>query len=101
MRSRALGVQFSVLGSCETQEPMVRHEAAEALGAVGDPSARDILKQYSNDGARDVAETCQLALDRMEWLSDKETSMTTIPTALWTLPLPAWRAVLRSGMVSS
>ena len=67
-----MGVQFSGLGSCETQEPMVRHEAAEALGAVGDPSARDILKQYSNDGARDVAETCQLALDRIEWLSDKD-----------------------------
>lgn len=55
-----------------TQQPMVRHEAAEALGAIGDPSARDVLRKYASDGAREVAETCQLALNRIEWLADKD-----------------------------
>lgn len=27
---------------------MVRHEAGEALGAIGDPSSREILKEYKN-----------------------------------------------------
>lgn len=50
------------------QEPMVRHEAGEALGAIGDPQVIPILKEYSMDPVVEVAETCQLALDRLEWL---------------------------------
>uniref|UniRef100_A0A3P8WZB2 Deoxyhypusine hydroxylase n=1 Tax=Cynoglossus semilaevis TaxID=244447 RepID=A0A3P8WZB2_CYNSE len=54
------------------QEPMVRHEAGEALGAIGDPSVLDLLKEYSQDPKLDakpfVAETCQLAVHRLEWL---------------------------------
>lgn len=50
------------------QEPMVRHEAGEALGAIGDPTVEDVLRKYSQDPCVDVAETCQLALGRLEWL---------------------------------
>ncbi|XP_061744929.1 deoxyhypusine hydroxylase-like isoform X2 [Nerophis ophidion] len=50
------------------QEPMVRHEAGEALGAIGDPSVLDLLKTYSQDPVVEVAETCQLAVRRVEWL---------------------------------
>ncbi|XP_061540523.1 deoxyhypusine hydroxylase [Phycodurus eques] len=50
------------------QEPMVRHEAGEALGAIGDPSVLDLLKAYSQDPVVEVAETCQLAMRRLEWL---------------------------------
>ncbi|XP_063747861.1 deoxyhypusine hydroxylase [Eleginops maclovinus] len=50
------------------QEPMVRHEAGEALGAIGDPVVLDLLKEYSLDPVIEVAETCQLAVRRMEWL---------------------------------
>ena len=56
----------------ETQQPMVRHEAAEALGAIGDPSACAVLKKYASVGAKEVAETCQLALGRIEWLADRD-----------------------------
>jgi len=52
------------------QEPMVRHEAAEALGAIGDPSAMSILSKYSEDKVPEVAETCVLALKRIEWLQN-------------------------------
>ncbi|XP_061834618.1 deoxyhypusine hydroxylase [Nerophis lumbriciformis] len=50
------------------QEPMVRHEAGEALGAIGDPSVLDLLKAYTRDPVVEVAETCQLAVRRVEWL---------------------------------
>ncbi len=54
----------------ETENPMVRHEAGEALGAIGKytTEVKDILIKYSNDQYPEVAETCQLALRRLEWL---------------------------------
>ncbi|KAF6306099.1 deoxyhypusine hydroxylase [Rhinolophus ferrumequinum] len=64
---RAIPVLVDVLrDTC--QEPMVRHEAGEALGAIGDPEVLEILKQYSTDPVVEVAETCQLALRRLQWL---------------------------------
>ena len=53
------------------QEPMVRHEAGEALGAIGDTSVCDILHEFGSDSAREVAETCQIALDRIHWLKSE------------------------------
>nr|XP_057930018.1 deoxyhypusine hydroxylase [Doryrhamphus excisus]XP_057930019.1 deoxyhypusine hydroxylase [Doryrhamphus excisus] len=64
---RAIPTLCGVLKDTQ-QEPMVRHEAGEALGAIGDPSVLDILKDYSQDPVIEVAETCQLAVRRMEWL---------------------------------
>lgn len=54
------------------QAPMVRHEAGEALGAIGDPVVLDILEKYSKDPVIEVAETCQIALDRIKWILEKE-----------------------------
>uniref|UniRef100_K7G588 Deoxyhypusine hydroxylase n=1 Tax=Pelodiscus sinensis TaxID=13735 RepID=K7G588_PELSI len=51
-----------------SQEPMVRHEAGEALGAIGNPQVLDVLRRYSADPVIEVAETCQLAVKRLEWL---------------------------------
>ena len=56
------------------QEPMVRHEAGEALGAIGDDSVIPILKEYSKDPVSEVAETCELALNRLQWLELNGTS---------------------------
>lgn len=64
---RAIPVLETVLRDTE-QEPMVRHEAGEALGAIGNPKVLDLLKQYSEDPVVEVAETCQLAVRRLEWL---------------------------------
>lgn len=52
----------------KSQEPMVRHEAGEALGAIGSPEVLDLLKTYSQDPVIEVAETCQLAVERIVWL---------------------------------
>uniref|UniRef100_A0A8C0CTK8 deoxyhypusine monooxygenase n=1 Tax=Balaenoptera musculus TaxID=9771 RepID=A0A8C0CTK8_BALMU len=65
--SRAIPVLVAVLRDTR-QEPMVRHEAGEALGAIGNPEVLEILKQYSTDPVIEVAETCQLAVRRLEWL---------------------------------
>ncbi|XP_021492572.1 deoxyhypusine hydroxylase [Meriones unguiculatus] len=64
---RAIPVLVGVLGDT-SQEPMVRHEAGEALGAIGNPEVLDLLKQYATDPVVEVAETCQLAVGRLEWL---------------------------------
>ncbi|KAF2068280.1 hypothetical protein CYY_010395 [Polysphondylium violaceum] len=54
------------------EHPMVRHEAAEALGAIGNPVALNTLKEYSTDPVKEVSETCQLALSRLEWYTQNE-----------------------------
>lgn len=49
-----------------SEEPVVRHEAAEALAAIGLSSSIETLKKHINDSAQEVAETCQLAVQKME-----------------------------------
>ena len=53
----------------EKQHPMVRHEAGEALGAIGKHTDEilDLLKAYSKHNVRELSETCDLALDRLDW----------------------------------
>nr|MBE5726531.1 nero [Cucujiformia] len=70
----AIDILISVLQD-EQQEPMVRHEAAEALGAIGSDRALPYLEKYKADPVKEVAETCELALDRINWLKNysKET----------------------------
>lgn len=69
--STALPVLKRVLSNVN-EEPMVRHEAGEALGAIGDASAIPFLNKYLNDDSPEVAETCALAVERLQWLSDKD-----------------------------
>ncbi|XP_022100205.1 deoxyhypusine hydroxylase-like [Acanthaster planci] len=54
------------------QEPIVRHEAGEALGAIGSPQILNILKKYEHDPITEIAETCQLAIQRIEWLQSEQ-----------------------------
>ena len=44
----------------------VRHEAGEALGAIGTPECLEPLREHLNDPVPEVAHTCQLALQRIE-----------------------------------
>ncbi|KIP06708.1 hypothetical protein PHLGIDRAFT_128129 [Phlebiopsis gigantea 11061_1 CR5-6] len=62
----ALPVLEAVLAD-EKEDPMVRHEAAEAMGAISAASSIPILKRYVNDSNRSVRETCEIALDKIEW----------------------------------
>ena len=51
------------------EDDMCRHEAAEALGALGDQSSLDLLEQFWKEETQPVVvrETCELAIDRIKW----------------------------------
>ena len=53
---------------------MVRHEAAEALGAIGNPDAIEVLEAYLNDEHVEVSESCEVALDLLNWVSNSTIS---------------------------
>nr|KAI8749716.1 deoxyhypusine hydroxylase-like [Biomphalaria glabrata] len=63
-----------------SQDAMVRHEAGEALGAIGDASALEVLSNYVQDPVVEVAETCQLAVSRLQWLAQKSSCETDLPS---------------------
>lgn len=53
----------------DEEDSMCRHEAAEALGALGATSSLDLLKLLRDDAQQPevVRETCDIAVDRIEW----------------------------------
>ena len=51
------------------EDVMVRHEAAEALGAIGDRTAFETLERFRYDTEIVVAESCEVAIDLLEWIS--------------------------------
>ncbi|KAF4315337.1 hypothetical protein BBO99_00005695 [Phytophthora kernoviae] len=50
-----------------SEHRMVRHEAAEALGAIGTTECEEVLKEYLQDEAQVVRESCEVALDIMDY----------------------------------
>ena len=59
------------------QQPIVRHEAAEALGTIVRSPAYDsvvpVLQKYTSDDSSLVSDTCHIALEFIEW---KQASVT-------------------------
>ena len=53
------------------EDLMVRHEAAEALGAIGDRAAIDTLMLYRDDPEPVISESCEVAIDLLEWVESK------------------------------
>ena len=51
---------------------MVRHEAAEALGAIGNLDAKPVLEQFLDDENPEVSESCEVALDLLNWCATPE-----------------------------
>ncbi|KAI0564481.1 Deoxyhypusine monooxygenase [Gracilaria domingensis] len=53
-----------------SEDVMVRHEAAEAMGAIAHTSALPLLERYASDQslAQEIRETCLLAVHRIKWL---------------------------------
>ena len=56
----------------DQEHVMVRHEAAEAMGAIGDRTVLPILKKFSLDPLPEVAESCIVALDLLAWVDGAE-----------------------------
>ncbi|ETO15764.1 deoxyhypusine hydroxylase [Reticulomyxa filosa] len=54
---------------------IVRHEAAEAIAAIGiegDNSIIELFQKYAQDESAPVAQTCQLALDSIKWANENK-----------------------------
>lgn len=70
-RHSALSVLESVLRN-EHEDVMVRHEAAEAMGAISSSLSIPILKEYVTHDNRVLRETCQIAISKIEWNNSEE-----------------------------
>jgi deoxyhypusine monooxygenase len=53
--------------SNKNEHRMVRHEAAEALGAIGGDRCSALLALFRTDGEQVVEESCQVALDTIDY----------------------------------
>ena len=53
---------------------MCRHEAAEALGALGDAQSLQVLREFRDREGEEVVvkETCEIAIDRIEWETSEQ-----------------------------
>jgi deoxyhypusine monooxygenase len=60
---------FKVLQN-ESEHKMVRHEAAEALGAIGTEEAEMMLEKYKEDEQTVVRESCEVALDVIDYWTE-------------------------------
>ncbi|KAJ2946148.1 hypothetical protein O0L34_g5080 [Tuta absoluta] len=85
---RAIPLLRSVLED-KNQDPIVRHEAGEALGAIGDPNLLELLEKYQHDPAVEVAETCQIALQRLNWVANDSAKEQNLSKSLYTSVDPA------------
>jgi deoxyhypusine monooxygenase len=69
----------AALGNLE-EASMVRHEAAEALGSLGEEEGvEDILKQFLNDNEQVVRDSVVVALDMAEFEKGGQTEYALIP----------------------
>ena len=53
------------------EDLMVRHEAAEALGAIGDRVAMTTLERFVTDPEPVISESCEVAIDLLEYVASK------------------------------
>lgn len=58
------------------EDPMCRHEAAEALGALGRADDLNLLEHFRDREGEDVVvtETCEIAIARIRWENSDERS---------------------------
>ncbi|KAJ1510620.1 hypothetical protein HMI55_006925 [Coelomomyces lativittatus] len=62
----ALSTLYEVLKN-KNETPMVRHEAAEALGSVANEECIEMLREYAEDSNQVVRESCQVGIDIWEY----------------------------------
>lgn len=63
----------AVLEDC-AEDPMCRHESAEALAAIGDVESLALLRKCRDDDQEEkvVRETCEISVARIEWENSEE-----------------------------
>ena len=77
----------------KSEDAMVRHEAAEALGSIAAPDCLKLLEDYCQDPESIVADSCIVALDMLhhEASNDWQYALTEIPVQ-WGLSGPCINA---------
>lgn len=74
----------------DAQQIMVRHEAAEALGAIGDEESLDMLESYfKNDPLIEIRQTCELAIERIKWEHSEKPKTENLKESMYTSIDPA------------
>ncbi|KAI7868314.1 armadillo-type protein [Spinellus fusiger] len=68
---KANSILANVLANPDEHE-MVRHEAAEAIGAIGSMDMIPVLEQYLKDPSQSVVETCELAIEKIRYENNPE-----------------------------
>ncbi|KAJ3339101.1 hypothetical protein HDU93_008585 [Gonapodya sp. JEL0774] len=66
MRRKSAIPHLTLVLENREEAPMVRHEAAEALGAIGDLQSLPVLQRFLNDPEKVVSETCELAVANIQ-----------------------------------
>jgi deoxyhypusine monooxygenase len=66
-KQRAAAPYLRAVLDDENEDSMVRHEAGEALGALGDVESLDLLRKYVGHPEAVIAQTCEIAVARIEW----------------------------------
>jgi len=61
------------------EHSMVRHEAAEALGAIGGAEAVEALRLYSRDSDQIVRDSCHVALDTLDYWAEFSSTSQSAP----------------------
>lgn len=68
--------------SDQSEESMVRHEAAEALGSLGEfDGVEDTLKKFVNDPEKVVRDSILVALDMAEYEKTGQMEYALVPDA--------------------
>ncbi|KAF7456210.1 Deoxyhypusine hydroxylase [Cryptosporidium felis] len=62
---------YGILGD-ESEHPMVRHEAGEAIAAIGEDESLEVVERYLEDKSPAVRETCYLAAHSLRLKREKK-----------------------------
>lgn len=74
----------------DNQQIMVRHEAAEAMGAIGDSESLEMLEKYfKEDPALEIRQTCELAIERIKWENSEKAKQENLEQSAFTSIDPA------------
>jgi deoxyhypusine monooxygenase len=65
----ALEFLYTVLRD-ESENAIIRHESAEAIGAIGLTSSLPVLTEFLTHAEKVIVETCEIARDRINWVTE-------------------------------
>ncbi|KAJ4726846.1 Deoxyhypusine hydroxylase [Melia azedarach] len=67
LQNKAASAALSDVLRNKNEHPMVRHEAAEALGSIADDHSVALLEEFAKDPEPIVSQSCEVALSMLEY----------------------------------